>query len=253
MSRPPDSSLQAAPVAAVTRQRAGRLKPQPRTPQSTATRAKLVAIAERLFAERGIEGVSLADINKAAGQRNKNATHYHFGSKQGLLQAILDKHAPGIAARRHQLLDEMEARGSLALGDIVHAFAWPVAEKLFDADGGRDFIRFNAQLVATLTLAAQQLHESGLRLGPLGRITALLRAATPQLPDALFHQRAMLASVLLFDGLADHSRMLEASDGASPLLDTELFIRTLEDAMTALFSAPVSAQAAARLASLTAA
>lgn len=45
------------------------------TVKSVVTRAKLVAIAERLFAERGIEGVSLSDINKAAGQRNRNAGH----------------------------------------------------------------------------------------------------------------------------------------------------------------------------------
>ncbi len=250
MKRAPDDRQQPAAATSAIALAAGRL--QSRTLQSTATRAKLVAIAERLFAERGIEGVALADINKAAGQRNKNATHYHFGSKQGLLQAILDKHAPGIAARRHHLLDEMEARGVLTLADIVHAFAWPVAEKLFDADGGRDFIRFNAQLVATLTLSAQRLHESGLRLGSLGRITSLLRGATPHLPEALFHQRAMLASVLLFDGLADHSRMIEGSDEPSPLIDTELFIHSLEDGMTAVFAAPVSAPVAARLAVLAA-
>src|SRR3546814_3777931 len=52
------------------------------TPQSAATRARLVGTAERLFADRGIESVTLAEINIAAGQRNKNATHYHFGDKE---------------------------------------------------------------------------------------------------------------------------------------------------------------------------
>lgn len=219
-----------------------------RTPQSIATRAKLVAIAERLFAERGIEGVSLSDINKAAGQRNKNATHYHFGSKQGLLQAILDKHVHGVSARRNQLLDEFEAQGAaLGLPQVVRAFVYPVAEKLFDADGGQYFIRFQAQLVATLTLDVHQLHASALKIAPVERLTAALRAATPHLGEALMRQRAMLATVLLFDGLADHTRMLEGADAPSPLIDTELFIRNLEDCIIALFSAPVSAATAARL------
>lgn len=230
------------------RMKPARLPPAPaRTAQSAATRARLVAIAERLFADRGIEGVALSDINKAAGQRNKNATHYHFGSKQGLLQAILDKHVHGIAARRNVLLDEAGKRGRLPLAAVVRAFVRPVAEKLFDADGGASFIRFQAQLVATLTLDAHRLHGSALKIAPVERITAALRAATPQLPEALFRQRAMLATVLLFDGLADHSRMLEGAEVASAQIDTELFIRNLEDCMVALFAAPVSAGTGERL------
>ncbi|HSW13344.1 MAG TPA: helix-turn-helix domain-containing protein [Solimonas sp.] len=224
-----------------------------RTPQAAATRAKLVAIAERLFAERGIEGVSLSDINKAAGQRNKNATHYHFGSKQGLLQAILDKHIPAVSLRRNQLLDQFEGQGTLGLPQVVRAFVYPVAEKLFDADGGACFIRFQAQLVATLTLDVHQLHASALKIAPVERLTAALRAATPQLAPALMRQRAMLATVLLFDGLADHSRMLEQAEVPSPQIDTELFIRNLEDCIIALFSAPVSPATAERLTAVSAA
>ncbi|MDM4769678.1 TetR/AcrR family transcriptional regulator [Solimonas sp. SE-A11] len=231
-----------------------RVRPQAaRTPQSIATRAKLVAIAERLFAERGIEGVSLSDINKAAGQRNKNATHYHFGSKQGLLQAILDKHIHGVSARRNQLLDEFEGQGAVGLPQVVRAFVYPVAEKLFDTDGGHHFIRFQAQLVAMLTLDVHQLHASALKIAPVERLTSALRDATPHLAPPLMRQRAMLATVLLFDGLADHSRMLEQADLPSPQIDTELFIRNLEDCIIALFSAPVSPATAERLAAASAA
>lgn len=70
------------------------------TRRSLATRARLVSVAELLFAARGIEGVSLIEISRAAGQRNSNACQYHFGDKQGLVQAILDKHVPGIADRK---------------------------------------------------------------------------------------------------------------------------------------------------------
>src|SRR5687767_14871183 len=122
--------------------------------RSIATRAKLVAIAEREFAERGIEGVSLNDINRLAGQRNKNATHYHFGNKSGLIQAILDKHEPGIALRRNELLDEFEARGELTLRNLVRAMLYPMAEKLGDPDGGPQYLRFSSQLVLSHTMSA---------------------------------------------------------------------------------------------------
>ena len=65
-----------------------------------ATRERIVAAAERLFAERGLDGVSLVEVGRAAGQRNRSAVQYHFGDKQGLVHAILDKHTPGIEARR---------------------------------------------------------------------------------------------------------------------------------------------------------
>jgi AcrR family transcriptional regulator len=46
--------------------------------------------AEPLVAQRGISQVSLREIIAAAGQRHKSAVHYYFGSKQRLLQEILD-------------------------------------------------------------------------------------------------------------------------------------------------------------------
>jgi AcrR family transcriptional regulator len=222
-------------------------------PRGIATRAKLVAVAERLFAERGVDGVPLSEINKAAGQRNANACQYHFGDKDGLLQAILDKHVPGIAARRHALLDEMEAAGPLSPGDVVRAFVRPVAEKLYDPDGGKEFIRINAQLVVQHTLFVRKLGGSTLAVKPVDRLNRVLAAAmaTQALPDAVVQQRLMLVSVLLFHGLADHLRLIEQARAApGPAADTPLFIADLESAMLATLTAPLSAAAAARLAEL---
>ena len=62
----------------------------PMPPNATATREQLIAAAETLFAERGIEGVSLREINAAAGQRNASSIQYHFGNRDGLLAAVID-------------------------------------------------------------------------------------------------------------------------------------------------------------------
>ena len=79
------------------------------------TRGVLVATAEQLFAERGLEGVSLREINAAAGQRNSSALQYHFGDRGGLIRAVLAKHQPEVESRRHALLDEYEARAGPSL------------------------------------------------------------------------------------------------------------------------------------------
>jgi len=220
------------------------------TLKSVVTRAKLVSIAERLFAERGIEGVSLSDINKAAGQRNKNATNYHFGSKDGLLQAILDKHEPGIASRRNALLDELEERGNPSVRDVVRALMYPVADKMFDPNGGKDFIRLDAQLVAVHTLSVQNLRASTLNLGQVDRLRRALLGVLQDLPESVAQQRLHLAAVLLLHGLADHSRMLDASDKKTLVMDTELFIKNIEDCLVALLAGPMSPETVSLLSRL---
>ena len=57
-------------------------------PLFNAAKRHLLLTAERLFAQRGCEGVSLREIAQAAGSRNNNAVQYHFGSREGLMAAI---------------------------------------------------------------------------------------------------------------------------------------------------------------------
>lgn len=219
-----------------------------RTERSATTRNKIIQVAVKLFAERGIEGVSLNDINKAAGQRNKNATHYHFGSKEGLLQAILDKHEPPIAKRRDQLLDESEAQGDLTLRKVLRAVMQPMVEKLDDPDGGADFVRFSAHLVITHTMAALHLNAPTFRIHSVERIAqALDQQLGPLTPSVKFHRGIMLG-VFLTHGLAEHSRLRDtASPGADINQMTELFVSNLEDCLTAMMQAPVSEQTRALL------
>jgi AcrR family transcriptional regulator len=217
--------------------------PERLSQRSAATRAKLLGTAERLFAKHGLDGASLNEISRAAGQRNSNVCQYHFGSKDGLIQAILDKHVPGIAARRHELLDALEVKDSATLRDLARAFIRPVAEKLDDPDGGPEFVRINAELVALHTLYAFGVPASSLRLARAARfrrnLAPMLQALV--LPEPVTQQRMMLGAVLLFHGLADHCRMRDATAARGPALDTTLFVATLEDAIVGLWSASPTA------------
>lgn len=216
--------------------------------RSAATRARLIAVAERLFASRGVDGASLSEINRASGQRNANACQYHFGNKEGLLQAIVDKHVPAIAARRNALLDQYEAEGTLNIAATVHAWVTPVAEKLDDPDGGPEFILVNAQLTPAHTLAILKPEGATLRAEGVGR---LVRAFDHAFDHALNHslaelsldlrrQRLLLASILLFHGLADHIRLRERAPEHGADLDNALFVRSLKDAMVSLLASPPS-------------
>ena len=54
---------------------------------SRVTKTKILDTAERLFAQKGFDAVSLRNIVEAA-KVNLAAVHYHFGSKQALLHAL---------------------------------------------------------------------------------------------------------------------------------------------------------------------
>jgi AcrR family transcriptional regulator len=70
------------------------------------TRARLLDAAATLFAERGIDSVSVDAVADAAG-RTSGAVYAHFGSKQGLLLGLLDEWA-------HSLVTVIAAEFELA-------------------------------------------------------------------------------------------------------------------------------------------
>ena len=69
------------------------------------TREKLIDEAARAFAKHGVYGASLIDITRRAGQRNRGALHYHFGSRTGVLCAVLERHVDFLARREGELLE----------------------------------------------------------------------------------------------------------------------------------------------------
>jgi AcrR family transcriptional regulator len=202
---------------------------------SRATRARLVAAAEGLFAERGIDSVSIAEINRAARQRNASALQYHFGGKEGLIHAILDKHTPGIEQQRHAMLDEIEASGRPQLRGLVEALVRPVAAKLEDPDGGIAFLRLSAQLVGHPQYPLMELSTRRVNRGQ-DRIHRLTAQACPELPASLWTSRWLLVVGLLFHGIADYSRLAARRERDLPLPARQVFVEDLIDSILAVVS-----------------
>ena len=65
-----------------------------------ATRERLMREARRLFANEGFNAVSLRRVVQAAGASNASALHYHFGSRQALVAAVVDDPEHGSATIR---------------------------------------------------------------------------------------------------------------------------------------------------------
>jgi AcrR family transcriptional regulator len=86
------------------------------------TRERILDTAEELFADQGISGTSLRALTRAA-DVNLAAVHYHFGSKEGLLDAVVERRGGPINRQRIDALDQLEAVDAPATVEaILEAF-----------------------------------------------------------------------------------------------------------------------------------
>ncbi len=122
------------------------------------TAARLIAAAERLFAQGGEEATSLRAITREA-RSNAAAVHYHFGGRDELLRALVDQHLGPLAQQRARLVSRAIAdRGEPApVTALVEAMVRPDLELLaaLRAAGRIQVARFlgRAQTLPTPALA----------------------------------------------------------------------------------------------------
>lgn len=106
------------------------------------TRTRLLEAGLELFATRGLYTTPLKAVVDAAGQRNASALHYHFGSRDGLVWAIVEHYNSTIEVQRAQLL---ERDGAHDLRFLVGAWLVPQHSLLEDQEG-RWFLNLVSQM-----------------------------------------------------------------------------------------------------------
>lgn len=108
------------------------------------TKNTILRVAERLYASQGFAATSLRAIIKEAGV-NTAAIHYHFGSREALIAAVIERRARDVNRRRLELLSELEAahaQGPLPLEGVIEAFLRPVIRMhIEDPEDARVFRR----------------------------------------------------------------------------------------------------------------
>ncbi len=203
-----------------------------------------------MFARHGIEGVSLNTITRAARQSNRNAVQYHFGGKTGLVQAIFDKHAPGVARRRAALIDEMANRDAPTERVVATAMVQPLIEKLEDPDGGEAYIHISAELITANTLGYQTPEKHHLQLVRESKIAGFTAQQLGHLPQAIIEQRILLMNILAYHGVSDHARVRGMEQYRGMSTHTEFMASNLIDSIMALLSAAPSEQTHSLLSTL---
>ena len=156
---------------------------------SVETRQRIIGAAEKLFAMRGIEGVSIRDITKAAGV-NLAAINYHFGTKSALAAEVFKHCIDPLNARRLELLDEVEKKAGNKppkLEAVLEAVIRPAVERGFDHEQENEtFLRLTGRCLSEPNAEIEQLvraHFDKL----IRRFDAAVLRALPGLdPEELF-------------------------------------------------------------------
>ncbi|HUO12805.1 MAG TPA: TetR/AcrR family transcriptional regulator [Caulobacteraceae bacterium] len=157
----------------------------------------LLSTAERMFAELGVANVALTQIVAESGQKNRSALHYHFGSRGGVLSAVMDRRLAAINARRLALLDALPADPAAA--EVVRANITALALTVVEEPWGPDYISILAQVRFHPGLLDHNLlHDDGLSSVRLAR-RLLGAAARGVAPAQLVRRYAWLTDAVVFE------------------------------------------------------
>jgi AcrR family transcriptional regulator len=199
----------------------------------------MIEAAERLFAERGINGVSLREIGAQAGQRNTAAARYHFGSKEALVDAVFRHRMEPVNARRLAMLDELaEAGRDHDVRGLIEAFLYPLADTLGEPGKPSWYLRFSVQAGFLKGTAVHDLAREEWTRG-VYTVRERLLGHNFGLPPRIRDDRWVLLSSYLTHALADRESAIHYPD-TRPVTDREVFLAGLTDTAVALFLAPVS-------------
>lgn len=199
-------------------------------------RDALIDAARSLFAERGVEAVSLREVGRAARQRNTNAVQYHFGDRDTLVREVLAPHHGQVGDLRARMLAGLgaEAGDGVSARDLAGALVRPSAAMLESADG-RDYLRIVADLITDPSTLARGGPLDAAELGRWHR-TARRNMPSPTLP---LHRR-FSAINLCFSELGRRATSRRRSDH-------RLFVSDLVDLTAGVLGADVSAETLALL------
>lgn len=215
-----------------------------------ATKEALLGTAERLYAQRGLDAVSMREITREAGQKNSTALQYHFSSKEALVSAIVVRGMKGGDYRRLEFLHELELRGKLDdLRSLAAAMVEPLAVGIRSPrkwPGERGWIRFLSEVQRRSEFDLVELSKVASDLG-LRRVYMLLGKQLRHVPDVVLRQRFLLTMSQIVHGLAEIDYQQERRGRSRQRFDVERAIENLIDMTAGALSAPVSTEVTSRL------
>jgi AcrR family transcriptional regulator len=196
---------------------------------SDTTRGLLLRAAEQLFADQGVDGARTRDITARAGQANSSALHYHFGSREGLLQEILLRH-------RGRVEGALRPVDATDLTAVVTSYIEAEASELGHASG-RDCLRIVSQLAHETGFRDGHPHDALAGTALWGLFTTVAGLVRDRgIPAPLANERVELMVMLVGAAFADRARHVQA--GRSRPVGGEAFRADLVRVVVAMLTTP---------------
>ncbi|MFE0027606.1 TetR/AcrR family transcriptional regulator [Amycolatopsis sp. NPDC059021] len=200
--------------------------------RAATTAQRLIVAAERLFAEHGIGAVSLRTVMQAAGT-NVAAIHYHFGSQEGLLDAVLRSRLDQVLGERKAVLTELP-EGGITAGDLARAFVQPVVAVL--ASGGEHWIRLVGRLLASggdeLGVISESFFERN------ATFVELLERVSPGVPRRTLNFRLTQAMNVTLNVLGDTERTRRLQGPGAATWTTDEIVADLVGIVASVLAGP---------------
>lgn len=204
-------------------------------PAEAGTKARLLDAAEQLFADHGFERVSLRHLTQAA-VVNLAAVNYHFGKKDALIDAVIERYVNPINEHRLANLDELEVRHghdtAIPLREILTAFVQPFLKRIRKSElSQRLFFKLMGRCMGD---PGHQLPASTLPLfhQVIARFSSALHRTVPHLSEELILWRLHFTFGILAQTLLHSEALNQITRGrtGNPSLD-EILNRIIDFAV----------------------
>lgn len=212
------------------------------------TKAAIMDAAEIVMAEHGVNGASIRAIVGKAGA-NTAAIHYHFNSRDGLIEAMIGRRGESVSRRRLEMIHEFDRTGVTPTPiDLVNFLVDPMIELLEqNGEAGRRFLRFIARLQfdrksqshgTALHILKEREHYPEIRV----RLSDMIGEACPEVSKAEQEQRLVMTIDTMLQSLANAQFMTTEWTSDEQRSELMYYTENLKTFLEAGLAAPATQQ-----------
>jgi AcrR family transcriptional regulator len=200
-------------------------------------KTRILNAAEQLFGEQGYGATSLRDIIKTAGV-NLSAIHYYFRSKEGLLEAVVERRAAPVNRERLEMLAAAEREAGVkrvSVERVMEAFLLPAFHRSADPQQGAALRRLMGRLHLEAGLLPIVMRKNFAPV--IARFSVVLKGALPGVAPEDVFWRLLFASGAMARTLTGMEDIEVVSDGKVKAGDPPAVARKLVAFLSAGFRA----------------
>jgi AcrR family transcriptional regulator len=199
------------------------------------TRKRIKIAAMKLFAERGVEAVTVREIVAASEAKNGGSLNYYFRSKEALISELL---GDIFRVSNEDWLDGLTALqvtgGPRSVRDVVRVIVQAPTPHFREGTAHR----FVASLLFTRRRMVSEFLEQ-MNFSIFGRLLRYIRELTPHVPEPIMNQRLIFLAWYLISVNSAYEAALTSRQGNKIWTDTDALLN-LEDTAVGLIEAPVT-------------